>query len=108
MQLQVAGYKDGDLGRVNFIEGIGEQAVNLVTDIVGADGILDAKTDSLSRDLERIQEERIRLEDRIASYRERLVSQFTAADSLISQLNSTGDYLTQQLAALAPQNNSNR
>lgn len=108
MQLQVAGYKDGDLGRVNFIEGIGEQAVNLVTDIVGADGILDAKTDSLSRDLEWIQEERIRLEDRIASYRERLVSQFTAADSLISQLNSTGDYLTQQLAALAPQNNSNR
>ena len=75
---------------------------------MGADGILDAKTDSLSRDLERIQEERIRLEDRIASYRERLVSQFTAADSLISQLNSTGDYLTQQLAALAPQNNSNR
>lgn len=108
MQLQIAGYKDGDLGRVNFIEGIGEQAVNLVTDIVGADGILDAKTESLNRDLERIQEERIRLEDRIESYRERLVSQFTAADSLISQLNSTGDYLTQQLAALAPQNNSNR
>ena len=40
--------------------------------------------------------------------RDYVVSQFTAADSLISQLNSTGDYLTQQLAALAPQNNSNR
>lgn len=107
MQLQVAGYADGDLGRVNYIEGIGEQAVNLVTDIVGADGILDAKTESLNRDLERIEEERIRLEDRIESYRERLVSQFSAADSLISQLNSTGNYLTQQLAALAPQNNRN-
>lgn len=107
MQLQIAGYTDGDLGRVNYIEGIGEQAVNLVTDIVGADGILDAKTESLNRDLDRIEEERIRLEDRIQSYRERLVSQFTAADSLISQLNSTGNYLTQQLAALAPQNNRN-
>ncbi|AHI29154.1 flagellar filament capping protein FliD [Marinobacter similis] len=107
MQLQVAGYTDGDLGRVNYIEGIGEQAVNLVTDIVGADGILDTKTESLNRDLERIEEERIRLEDRIESYRERLVSQFSAADSLISQLNSTGDYLTQQLSALAPQNNRN-
>lgn len=106
MQIKIAGYTDGDLGRINFVEGIGEQAVNLVTDIVGADGLLDTKTESLNRDLERIQEEQVRLEERIASYRERLVSQFTAADSLIAQLNSTGDYLTQQLAALAPQNNS--
>ncbi|KEF31686.1 Flagellar hook-associated protein FliD [Marinobacter nitratireducens] len=105
MQLRIAGNTDGALGQINFVEGIGEQAVNLVTDIVGVDGLLESKTDSLTRDLERIQEERVRLDERIASYRERLVSQFTAADSLISQLNSTGNYLTQQLAALAPQNN---
>lgn len=92
---------------MSFIEGIGEQAVNLVTDIVGADGILDLKTDSLNSELERIQEEWESLDERIEAYRERLVSQFSAADTLISQLNSTGDYLTQQLAALTSQSSSN-
>ncbi|MBK1850245.1 flagellar filament capping protein FliD [Marinobacter sp. 1-4A] len=104
IQLRISGDEARTYGNVKFIEGIGESAVNLVTSIVGPDGTLDTKTSSLTRDLERIQEERVRLDDRIASYQERLVSQFTAADSLIAQLNNTGNYLTQQLAALAPEN----
>jgi len=63
---------------------------------------LSSRTDALNRDLERIQEDRIKLDLRIESYQERLVKQFSAADSLISQLNNTRDYVTQQLAALAP------
>jgi flagellar hook-associated protein 2 len=104
MQLRISGDEARTYGSVNFIEGIGESAVNLITNIVGPDGTLDSKTASLTRDLERIEEERVRLDERITSYQERLVSQFTAADSLIAQLNNTGNYLTQQLAALAPQN----
>jgi len=84
---------------------VGERTVDLVTNIVGADGAIESRTDSLNRELEQIQESQVRLEERIAAYRERLISQFSAADSLISQLNSTRDYVTQQLAALAPQNN---
>lgn len=76
-----------------------------MTSLVGSDGAIESRTDSLNRDLEQIQESRARLDERIASYRERLVAQFSAADSLIAQLNSTRDYVTQQLAALAPQNN---
>jgi flagellar hook-associated protein 2 len=107
ISIRVTGDATGDRGTIRFIEGIGEQAVNLVTSIVGEDGSLEAKTDGLERELERIQEEQERLDARIESYRERLVAQFTAADTLISQLNTTGDYVTQQLAALAPQNNRN-
>ncbi|WP_345544373.1 flagellar filament capping protein FliD, partial [Streptomyces chitinivorans] len=76
-----------------------------ITNVVGSDGSISAKTEGLRKDLDRIAEDRARLDSRIASYRERLVAQFTAADSLISQLNSTQDYVSQQLAALAPQNN---
>ena len=68
---------------------------------------MEAKTDGLQRALERISEDRVRLDLRIESYRERLVAQFSAADSLIAQLNSTQQYVSQQLAALAPQNNRN-
>jgi flagellar hook-associated protein 2 len=105
LQVRILGDQTGNRGSITFVEGVGERTVELVTNIVGADGAIESRTDSLNRELEQIQESQVRLEERIAAYRERLVSQFTAADSLISQLNSTRDYVTQQLAALAPQNN---
>ncbi|WP_273210101.1 flagellar filament capping protein FliD [Marinobacter subterrani] len=105
LQVRVLGDQTGSRGSINFIEGVGERTVNLVTNFVGSDGAIESRTESLNRDLEQIEKSRARLDERIASYRERLVAQFSAADSLISQLNSTRDYVTQQLAALAPQNN---
>ncbi|MDK8463875.1 flagellar filament capping protein FliD [Marinobacter sp. SS13-12] len=107
LQVRILGDQTGDRGSINFIEGVGERTVDLVTSMVGAGGAFESRTDSLNRELDQIQESRTRLEERVAAYRERLVSQFSAADALISQLNSTRDYVTQQLAALAPQNNRN-
>jgi flagellar hook-associated protein 2 len=102
LQVRITGGDVGNRGSVKFIEGVSERAVDAITSILGADGALSSRTDALNRDLERIQEDRIKLDLRIESYQERLVKQFSAADSLISQLNNTRDYVTQQLAALAP------
>ena len=102
LQVRITGGDVGNRGSVKFIEGVSERAVDAITSILGADGALSSRTDALNRDLERIQEDRIKLDLRIESYQERLVKQFSAADSLISQLNSTRDYVSQQLAALAP------
>ena len=107
LQVRILGDQTGDRGSITFIQGVGERTVDLVTNMVGADGALEARTDSINRELQQIQENQIKLDQRVAAYRERLISQFSAADSLISQLNSTRDYVTQQLAALAPQNNRN-
>ncbi|PHQ26746.1 flagellar cap protein FliD [Marinobacter guineae] len=107
LQVRVLGDQTGSRGSITFVEGVGERTVDLVSNFVGSGGAIESRTESLNRDLEQIQESRARLEERITSYRERLVAQFSAADSLISQLNSTRDYVTQQLAALAPQNNRN-
>ncbi|PTB98957.1 flagellar cap protein FliD [Marinobacter sp. Z-F4-2] len=105
LQVRILGDEIGSRGSITFVEGVAERTVDLVSSFVGADGAIESRTESLNRDLEQIQASQTRLEERIAAYRERLVSQFTAADSLISQLNSTQDYVSQQLAALAPQNN---
>ncbi|MEO9587537.1 MULTISPECIES: flagellar filament capping protein FliD [Marinobacter] len=106
LQVRIMGDQTGDRGSINFIEGVGERTVDLVSSMVGVGGAFESRTDSLNRELEQIQESRIRLEERVTAYQERLVSQFSAADSLISQLNSTRDYVTQQLAALAPNANN--
>lgn len=105
LQVRILGDQTGSRGSITFVEGVAERTVNLVSSFVGADGAIESRTESLNRDLEQIASQQARLEERIAAYRERLVKQFTAADSLISQLNSTQDYVSQQLAALAPQNN---
>jgi flagellar hook-associated protein 2 len=104
LQVRILGDQTGSRGSITFVEGVAERTVNLVSSFVGADGALESRTQSLNRELEQIQENQVRLDERIAAYRERLVKQFTAADSLISQLNSTQDYVSQQLDALAPQN----
>jgi len=107
LQVRITGGEVGSRGPVNFIEGVSERAVDAITGILGASGALSSRTEALNRDLERIEEDRQKLELRIQSYQERLVSQFSAADSLISQLNSTRDYVSQQLAALAPTTSGN-
>ncbi|MBK1872158.1 flagellar filament capping protein FliD [Marinobacter sp. 1-3A] len=104
MQVRITGGDLGSRGQVSFIEGVSERAVDTITSILGAEGALSSRTDSLNRDLERIQEDRIKLDLKIESYQARLVAQFSSADSLIAQLNNTRDYVTQQLDALAPQN----
>ncbi|NWN91759.1 flagellar filament capping protein FliD [Marinobacter adhaerens] len=105
LQVRVLGDQTGSRGTITFVEGVGERTVNLVSNMVGAGGAIESRTSSLNRELEKIEESQVKLEERLTSYRERLVSQFSTADSLISQLNNTRDYVTQQLAALAPQNN---
>lgn len=63
-------------------------------------GILEARTDGLSSQIERINDQREALNRRIASVEVRYFKQFTALDSLLGQLSSTGDFLNQQLANL--------
>ncbi|SOB74682.1 flagellar hook-associated protein 2 [Marinobacter sp. LV10R510-11A] len=104
LQVRILGDQIGSRGSINFVQGLGKNTVDLVNSFVGAEGRLESRASNLNRELEQIKENQVQLDGRIESYRERLVKQFSAADALISQLNSTRDYVTQQLDALAPQN----
>lgn len=85
--------------------GIASQLSDRLENILSSNGALSARTDGLNDTLSDIAEQREDLARRIESYEQRLISQFSAADSLISQIQSTGNYVTQQLASLSPQNN---
>jgi flagellar hook-associated protein 2 len=64
------------------------------------DGIIDSRSDGLQSRLDRIDDQRDVLTRRMAALEARLSAQFTAMDILVSQLQSTGNFLTQQLANL--------
>lgn len=89
------------------VDGIATRTLDRLDSFLDSKGVLSSRTDGLNETLSRIETQREQLELRIQSYRERLVSQFSAADSLIAQLNSTGDYISQQLASIAPKPTQN-
>ena len=64
-------------------------------------GIIGSKEEGLNANLAAIALERTKLDERVETLRSRLARQFTAADILVGQLNSTRDFLKSQLDALA-------
>ena len=73
---------------------------SLIGDLTASGGILSNRTDGLNSEVKRINQQREALEARIVGIEARYQAQFSALDSLLGQLNSTGEFLTQQLANL--------
>ena len=65
-----------------------------------ADGILDSRTAGLKSSIDVINERREALNVRLAALQARYTKQFNALDSLLAQLQSTSNFLTQQLGNL--------
>ena len=74
---------------------------SLVNRFLASDGLIDAKTDGLNSSIADITEQRAALNERLANYEARLLSQFNAMDTLVAQLNTTSSFLTNQLSALS-------
>ncbi|MFV9616532.1 MAG: flagellar filament capping protein FliD, partial [Gammaproteobacteria bacterium] len=80
--------------------GIAQTFTTALSGYVEDDGIIDSRTDGLQNRLDGIDDKRDVLTRRMAALEARLNAQFTAMDILVSQLQSTGTFLTQQLESL--------
>lgn len=68
--------------------------------LLKSDGPLNSRTTAINKQIDQIGDQREILNRRIESLETRYRTQFTALDQLVSQLTTTGNYLTQQLANL--------
>lgn len=68
-------------------------------------GLLEIATDGIDATLERLDDRYTRTQESIAATIERYRTQFSQLDQLVSQMNSTSDYLTQQFESLNAQLN---
>jgi flagellar hook-associated protein 2 len=94
---QVSDLFGGDNG---FSAQLGAQ----LTHWVGDSGVLAGRTDSISQQLKDLGDQQTALDARMDSLTARYQAQFTALDTLMSKLNSTSSYLTQQFDALTNSN----
>ncbi len=105
-QLKIVGGNVGQRGTFTVIRGLMHQLGGVFDNVLGSTGAIANRIDGLNDKLAEINAEGRRIDVRIAATEARLRTQFAAADKLISQLNSTSSFLTQQLQSLNRSNDN--
>lgn len=70
-------------------------------ELLGAEGSLTTKQESLRSRISRNEDREAQLEDRMSLIEKRMRAQYTALDAQMARLNSLSTYMTRQLAALS-------
>lgn len=87
-------------------DGIAVRLDTLAGNVLATDGLIDSREDGLGSQRRSLVEQADRIDRRLVSTEARLRAQFTAMDKLVASLNSTGDFLSQQLKNLPSANQS--
>ena len=98
--LEVSGGTTGERGTVLFSRGFAWRLNEQLDAILGSNGLLAARSEGIGRSIRDIERQRESLGRRLESAEQRFRAQFTALDKLVSNLTSTSNFLTQQLATL--------
>jgi flagellar hook-associated protein 2 len=105
LSIKVLGGALGDRGTVTFTRGYAAQLDSLISGLLKDDGILAARTDGMKSSISRLDKQTEALNVRLASVEARYRAQFTKLDSVMSSMQTTSAFLTQQIKALSANNN---
>ncbi|MGZ8228762.1 MAG: flagellar filament capping protein FliD [Burkholderiales bacterium] len=100
LALKVNGGATGDRGTVSFARGYAYELEKLVARMLENDSLLDGRMDGINASIKDIGKQREQLEVRLENIEKRYRAQFTALDAMVSRMQSTANYLQQQLANL--------
>jgi flagellar hook-associated protein 2 len=100
LALRIAGGALGARGNVTFSQGYASQISQYLDTVLGDDGSLKARTDGIDSSIKNLDQRQLQLEARLVQTEKRYRAQFTALDTMLSSMNSTSSFLTQQLASL--------
>ena len=108
LKLLITGVSLGDRGSVDFKRGYSDRLDTYLESLIGSNGTLDSTTSSIQDSIDAVSEDRVALQQRLQSIEQRIRAQFVALDSLVSQLQSTSSFLTQQLTSLPTVNTAKK
>lgn len=105
LALRILGGAPGARGNVTFSQGYAYQIDHYLGTVLGDDGSLKSRTNGIDSSIKNLDQRQSQLELRLAQIERRYRAQFTALDSMLSSMNSTSTFLTQQLASLPSSQN---
>ena len=100
LSIIINGGVTGARGTLNYSQGYATLLGNWATSIIASDGILASRTDGIGRTITDIGKQRDSLETRLINIEKRYRAQFTALDQMLSSMDTTSTFLTQQIAQL--------
>lgn len=101
LKLTITASSAGDYGSITFSQGFAYRLTNLAGSFIGKDGMVSDRTDGLNTSNKNISKQRETATARLADLEKRYRAQFTQLDTMLASLQSTQQYLTQQLASLS-------
>ncbi len=98
LTVQVAGGTLGARGTVSYSQGYAYQMNQYMTNtVLSSSGTIQSTTNYLNTLLQQNQQQQTTLNQQLAVIKAQYMAQFTALDTLVSSMNQTSTYLTQQL-----------
>lgn len=85
-------------------DGLGAKLNSALDSWVGSKGILQTRSDNLTKQLSDLTDRQTELDSRMTALTTRYTRQFSTLDTLLTKLNNTSSYLTQQFDALTAAN----
>lgn len=99
--ISIPGGNLGDRGTIAVSRGYGSTLKSMIDGLLATDGLLAGRTESINGTIKGYDKDIANLEVRLAQREARYLAQFSSLDALVSSMNSTSSFLTQQLAALS-------
>ena len=93
-------------GKVTFSRGFAGTFTNLIDNFLKTNGLIKTRETSLSKDVDKVKTDLTTVDKRSTSYRARLQAQFSAMESIVRSLKSTGTFLTSAFKALSASTDS--
>ena len=97
----------GDRGTLNYSQGYASILSAWSKSALASDSMIAARTEGLGRSITDIDKRRAELEARLVNIEKRYRAQYTALDTMLSSMNATSNFLTQQLASLPGSSRNN-
>jgi len=90
----------GDRGLINYSQGYASKLSTWAKSALATDSFISARTEGINKTIADIGKRRAELEARLVTIEKRYRAQFTALDTMLSNMNTTSTFLTTQLANL--------
>jgi flagellar hook-associated protein 2 len=96
----VAGGATGARGTITYTVGYASQLNNIINNLLSSTGALAARTDGMNSSIARLNTQADTISARLSTLQANYLAQYTKLDTLISSMNTTSSFLTQQIAAI--------
>ncbi len=100
LAIQVNGGALGSRGTVGYSQGYAQKLANLMTSMLDSNGLIAGRTNGINNSIKEIGNRVITLQQRLAGIEATYRAQYSALDVMLTSMNQTSIYLTQQLAKL--------